>query len=83
MSAVTADKESGNDMKGERLTDEQITALADYAATRGRNWKASLRRDWMEGRTTGVLQELRNSLNFGPRGLTRYNRNGNTYGEER
>lgn len=54
------------------LTDDERDALATYAATHGRNWKAQLRDDWMNARTSGILQQLRNSANFGPRGLTNF-----------
>lgn len=43
------------------LRPDQDAALKDYAAAHGRTWKAKLRDDWVNARTTGALQELRNS----------------------
>lgn len=52
------------------LTDDEITALAAYAAEKGRYWKAALRKEWMNATTTGTLQALRNS--HGPSWLVDY-----------
>lgn len=41
-----------------------------YAREHGRYWRASLRDDWMNARTTGVMQALRNS--HGPSWLVSY-----------
>jgi len=57
------------------LTTEQKRALADFQQRHGRTWKAKLRDAWMTGNypssedDTAVLQCLRNSSEFGPRGL--------------
>lgn len=51
------------------LTAEQITAITDYAAKHGRTWKASLREAWMTASEPGILQQLRNHSDFGPRWL--------------
>lgn len=52
------------------LTEKQHDAVRAYALTHGRTWKASLRDDWMNARTTGILQALRNS--HGPTWLASY-----------
>jgi len=44
--------------------------LRAYARERGRNWKSKLRDDWMNARTTGIMQALRNS--HGPSWLASY-----------
>lgn len=51
-------------------TTEQIAALAAYQAEHGRNWKFKLCIEWMNGTTTGLLQEVRNQL--GPNWLANY-----------
>lgn len=51
------------------LTADELQALAAYAATHKPGWKEKLRADWLEARTSGILQELRNSARFGPGGL--------------
>ena len=43
------------------LTHAEHDAIRAYALEHGRYWKASLRDDWMNARTTGVMQALRNS----------------------
>ena len=43
------------------LTQAEHDAIRAYAIEHGRYWKASLRDDWMNARTTGVMQALRNS----------------------
>ncbi|PZP20164.1 MAG: hypothetical protein DI607_00645 [Sphingomonas hengshuiensis] len=43
------------------LTRAENNAIRAYAMEHGRYWKASLRDDWMNARTTGVMQALRNS----------------------
>lgn len=52
------------------LTNEEHVAVQAYALEHGRNWKAALRDDWMNARTTGILQALRNS--HGPSWLVNY-----------
>lgn len=51
------------------MTTEERNALETYAAIHGRNWKSQLRDDWMNGRASETLQQLRNSPDFGPKGL--------------
>ena len=46
---------------------EQWAALKAYAREHGRTWKSRLLDDWTYARTSGPLQQLRNS--FGPRWL--------------
>jgi hypothetical protein len=43
------------------LTEQEHAAMRAYAREHGRYWKARLRDDWMNARTTGILQALRNS----------------------
>jgi len=43
------------------LTEKEQAAIRAYARENGRYWKARLRDDWMNARTTGILQTLRNS----------------------
>ncbi len=43
------------------LTANEHAAIRAYACENGRYWKARLRDDWMNARTTGILQALRNS----------------------
>lgn len=43
------------------LTRAEHNAIRAYAMENGRYWKANLRDDWMNARTTGVMQALRNS----------------------
>jgi hypothetical protein len=52
------------------LRPDQMAALSAYAAEHGRTWKAQLRDDWMNSRTTGALQELRNT--HGPSWLSSF-----------
>lgn len=57
------------------LSQEQLTALSNYALKYGRNWKSSLRDAWMSGDYCGFeqsnyLQQVRNS--FGPSWLVRF-----------
>ena len=54
----------------EPLTTEEHAAIAAYALARGENWKDDLLADWMDGRTQGTLQHLRNSR--GPSWLADY-----------
>lgn len=62
------------------LTTEQKRALADFQRRHGRTWKAKLRDAWMTGNypssedDTATLQCLRNSSEFGPRGLIQIGR---------
>lgn len=51
-------------------TPEQLAALEVYAAEHGRTWKAQLNDDWMNGRASGPLQQVRNQ--FGPSWLIRF-----------
>lgn len=43
------------------LTEKEHAAIRAYARENGRYWKARLRDDWMNARTAGILQVLRNS----------------------
>ncbi|GAA5666735.1 hypothetical protein Brsp07_05251 [Brucella sp. NBRC 14130] len=52
------------------LTPKEHAALQAYALENGRRWKSKLNDDWMNARTTGVLQALRNS--HGPNWLVSY-----------
>ncbi|KQW59206.1 hypothetical protein ASD03_37010 [Ensifer sp. Root127] len=52
------------------LTPEEHATLQAYALENGRRWKSKLREDWMNARTTGILQVLRNS--HGPSWLVSY-----------
>lgn len=54
------------------LTTEERAALDAYAAMYGRNWKDALRSAWLRASEPGILQALRNSPRFGPRGLVLY-----------
>ena len=58
--------------KRQPVSIEGQRALMTYAEEHGRTWKQSLSIDWYSGRTVGVLQWLRNSASFGPRGLIEY-----------
>jgi len=57
-------------------TPEQLTALSQYAAEHGRNWKSDLNADWVEARAcingehSPELQQVRN--NFGPGWLIKF-----------
>jgi hypothetical protein len=53
-----------------KLTPEQLAALRSYAAEHGRTWKSQLNDDWMNGRASGPLQQVRNQ--FGPSWLIRF-----------
>lgn len=55
----------------ELLSRPQLFALERYAKEHGRRWKSQLNHDWMTGRTTGTLQQVRNA--FGPSWLVRFN----------
>lgn len=52
------------------LTPKEHAALQAYALENGRRWKSKLNDDWMNARTTGILQALRNS--HGPSWLVSY-----------
>lgn len=52
------------------LTEEEFAAIRAYARENGHYLKARLRDDWMNARTTGILQALRNS--HGPSWLVSY-----------
>ena len=54
------------------LTPDEHRALQAYARIHGRTWKASLRQAWLNASEPGILQALRNSSRFGPRGLASY-----------
>ena len=54
----------------EPLTTEEHAAVTAYALAHGENWKDDLLADWMDGRTQGTLQHLRNSR--GPSWLADY-----------
>jgi hypothetical protein len=51
-------------------TAEQMAALRQYAKEHGRRWKADLNYEWMTGKLTGELVQVRNT--FGPSWLTRF-----------
>ena len=51
---------------------EQIAALRQYALDNGRYWKSQLNDDWMNGRASGELQQVRNE--FGPSWLIKFKR---------
>ena len=51
-------------------TPDQMTALQAYAAEHGHTWKSQLNDDWMNGRASGPLQQVRNQ--FGPSWLIRF-----------
>lgn len=67
-----------------QLSTEELTALYSVATMNGAHWKSALRSAWMNGEYfrlrgcgpnccySGVLQRLRNDLEFGPRGLDRF-----------
>lgn len=60
-----------------KLDTYELAALVTYAARHGRRWKADLRRSWYDGQwwqddEVGILQTLRNSERFGPRGLVNF-----------
>lgn len=57
-------------MRKDPLTEEQVAAIRAYAKKHGRFWKQQLNLDWMYARTTGTLQELRNT--HGPSWLVDY-----------
>ncbi|MGI2036346.1 hypothetical protein ACRQ1B_28625 [Rhizobium panacihumi] len=52
------------------LTSDEHAAVQAYALEHGSDWKAALRDDWMNAKTTGTLQALRNS--HGPSWLDAY-----------
>lgn len=54
------------------LNSNELAAIVEYARENGRRWKSKLAADWMNGRTRGTLQNLRNSAQFGPAGLARF-----------
>ena len=55
-----------------RRTEEEHKALKQFAKENGRSWKTVLNIAWMEGQNNSVLQQLRNSADFGPSGLILY-----------
>jgi hypothetical protein len=46
------------------LTEKKHAAIKAYARENGRSWKSRLRDDWMNARSTGILQALRNRDRF-------------------
>lgn len=52
------------------LTNEEHATVLEYALAHGANWKDNLNIDWMNTRTTGILQAARNS--HGPSWLADY-----------
>lgn len=57
------------------ISTQQIQALRNYAASKGRFWKCQLCRDWVSGRDAlepggALLRQVRNS--FGPSWLKRF-----------
>jgi hypothetical protein len=54
------------------MSDDELSALANYAQIYGRTWKAELRQAWMAASEPGILQALRNDPAFGPRGLNAF-----------
>lgn len=52
------------------LTVQQLEALKEYARENGRAWKSALMVDWMGGKCSAELQQIRN--NFGPSWLKRF-----------
>lgn len=46
------------------LTMEQASALTEFARANGKDWKTILCYDWLAGKHSGPLQQIRN--NFGP-----------------
>ena len=52
------------------LTNEEHATVLEYALAHGADWKDELNIDWMNARTTGILQALRNS--HGPSWLADY-----------
>lgn len=55
-----------------QLTDEQEARVIQYARAKGKNWKASLAREWHTGKDERcpILRQLRNE--FGTTWLARY-----------
>ena len=56
---------------GLTLSADEKAALRDWRDSNGRRWRTLLADAWMNGRTSGVLQYLRNASYFGPAGLAR------------
>lgn len=54
-----------------KLSEQHKQALRDYRDRHGRKWKRQLYNYWISGMASGVLQQLRNSRDFGPAGLAR------------
>ncbi|WP_430442283.1 hypothetical protein [Shinella sp.] len=52
------------------LTPEEHAAITAYALAHGESWKDDLLADWMDGRSRGTLQHLRNTR--GPSWLANY-----------
>ncbi len=52
------------------LTDEETSAVCDYASKHGRDWKSKLRIDWYRARLRGTMHRLRNT--HGPEWLDNY-----------
>ena len=51
----------------EKLAQAHLDALKAYAEENGRCWKSRLSSDWQNGRSFGLLQQVRNLI--GPSGL--------------
>lgn len=67
---LTRDPDTWATGEKHRPTPEQLAALSAYAAEHGRTWKSQLNDDWMNGRASGPLQQVRNQ--FGPSWLVRF-----------
>lgn len=52
------------------LTQDEIEAVTEYAARKGRKWKSELNLEWQYARSTGDLHSLRNT--HGPSWLVGY-----------
>ena len=58
------------EVQGTGLERDELDAICNYAAEHGRHWRRQLRADWMNGRTSRILQRLRNGP--GPDWLNRF-----------
>ncbi len=54
----------------EALTEEQLTALREFAAAHGRSWKSELNIRWMRASAGHVLHRIRNT--HGPEWLASF-----------
>jgi hypothetical protein len=48
-------------MNRPELTETEVTALRQYAATHGRRWKDALQTEWMNASASQPLHKLRNT----------------------